>query len=615
MLTTKHKYINFSSVFFAVCIVIIVLWPLINSFLGLDMVDTGYYLYQYDTPLSEYGVYTTYFATLIGAVWLKIFPGLGMWGLNVLEILIEWLCCFCVYQSFKGRFGKKTTILGIVISMIGISTYVNIFNYHQLNMVLCCLMLCLMHYALTYNKNRYLFFAGCAGALAITSRMPSVLTLVCILCILYSEVLQKKGCRAIGRKAAAFLSGYGVIGIIVYLFLVKTGLLEVIWGEVFRLNDLGNTSSTTYGTASMIKNFFIDIWQGGIAALLLLIIMVAFMLFIQFIDLKCVRNNSVGRALFIIVGIALLPLIYFAVYVVGQAPPFVQLTSFSWFLYGACFLLAVYYIIKGLVIRKKAEVEDGMIAMMGIALILLCTVGSAARAKHVILGLWIIVPFYGNKLKEVYRRSDDLVVKIFKEQKVLKVSKNVLKKTIGYLMAVSLVCFLIFVSVTNNFDSPNRLELTSQVSSSKLKYIRTTEREADAVNMVLEVMKDKDDYPLMVVGNAVIFYYLTGMDSYVKPWVSGSSYTYEQFDAQLTAHAQDKEKKPVIIKCKTDPYRGFSESNYKELIERENANNYNGKKVLVEEFMSFYSYRKIAENDYFEIYEADSTKETQPWSR
>lgn len=313
------------------CLLAIIIWPIYNSFLGLDLVDTGYYLYQYDTPLSPYGTYTTYLATLIGAVWLKIFPGLGLWGLNLLEILLEWATCIVVYQTFKTKFGKITTLCGIAITMLGISTYVNIFNYHQLNMALCCMMLCFMYMGLTKKKKYLLFISGCMGALAITCRMPSVLTLVCVLCIVYWHIWESKSKVGLGKNILAFISGYAVIGIFVIIFLYCFQLTDTIIGEIFRLNDLGSTGSAAYGTSSMLTNLIRDTFWGILAALLFTICILFFAIIYEWAQNRKARYWLVGVYI-----LARVPIIYASVYIVGQAPPFIQLTSFSWLFIWNC---------------------------------------------------------------------------------------------------------------------------------------------------------------------------------------------------------------------------------------------------------------------------------------
>ena len=585
----------------------IIIWPIYNSFLGLDLVDTGYYLYQYDTPLSPYGTYTTYLATLIGAVWLKIFPGLGLWGLNLLEILLEWATCIVVYQTFKTKFGKITTLCGIAITMLGISTYVNIFNYHQLNMALCCMMLCFMYMGLTKKKKYLLFISGCMGALAITCRMPSVLTLVCVLCIVYWHIWESKSRIGLGKNIWAFISGYAVIGIFVIIFLYCFQLTDTIIGEIFRLNDLGSTGSAAYGTFSMLTNLIRDTFRGILAALLFTICILSFAIIYEWAQNKKARYWLVGLYI-----LAMVPIIYASVYIVGQAPPFIQLTSFSWFLYGMCVEICLYYMIKGMVKPTEKYAEDGTIVMMAIALILLCIVGSAARAKHVILGLWIITPFVGNKIKEIVYNAKRIRFPAMQKLTIERLSIKVLRAAFGITIICSIICFGRFVITTNNFDSVDRSKLTAKIESDKVKYIKTTKREAEAVNGVLKELNHQDR-ELLVVGNGVGFYYLTGLDSYVRPWVSGTSYTYDKLYADLQERVGKSEKRPVVLICKTNPYEGFEEKNYEILKEKENNNNASGKKDLIYEFMDVYGYEISYENDYFIIYEPDSEKEMEIW--
>lgn len=163
-----------------------------------------------------------------------------------------------------------------------------------------------------------------------------------------------------------------------------------------------------------------------------------------------------------------------------------------------------------------------------------------------------------------------------------------------------------FVRVTNNFDSPNRLELTATIDSEKVRFLRTTEREASATNELLEELRSQQDRPLMVLGNAVIVYSLADMESYVKPWVSGTSYTADDFAYHLESEIQWKNKPlPIIVWSRTNPYEGFSEEQYEELLEREANNNYSGKREIVEEFMNRFEYNKVFENDYFIVYDTE----------
>lgn len=589
---------------FWIMVGIIVIWPILNSFLGIDTVDTGYYLYQYANPLSDYGVYTTFFATLIGAVWLKIFGFLGLWGLNLLEIFLEWILCLIVYYTFRDIFGKRVTLAGCTLTMIIISTYVNIFNYHQLNMFLCTTMLCMMYQGLQKERFSFFLLSGMAGMLAVFTRMPSILSLICIVCIFYWGIFIKKTWKKSFQYAGGFLLGYLIMAGVIAIGLQCIGRLWIVIGEVFRLNDLGKNGGAAYGTNSMVLNLIKDSFNAVCAFLLFAVCVFIVLLLSQWKS----KNSSIMRKVVWFLGVlCTIPIVWMAVYKVGRAPVFVQLTSYNWFVYGCCFTVAIFCIFYGMFSKKEEAGWNGLLMLMSIALILLCCVGSAARLKHTILGIWIVVPFLLNEIKLYYKKEKKLYLGFGKTRKRIRL--KAIKETDLYIGVIAAITMFIFVAGTNNFDSVNRLELTASVDSNKLRGLKTTNRQAEAMNGVLKVLeqKKKEDKPLMVLGNAVIFYYLTDMDSYVKPWVSGTSYTANEYADHLYKETTMNYKKlPVIVWGKTNAYEGFSEEKYDELLKREEKSTHDGKKAIAQQFMDEHGYVSIFENDYFKIYDCNA---------
>ena len=94
----------------------IVLYPLIHSFIGIDLGDTGYHLYAFENLFKtpELISFTSYFTTFLGWGWLTLFPGLGLWGLNFLEVILEMLMSFSVYKVLRPYLGELQTLLGIL---------------------------------------------------------------------------------------------------------------------------------------------------------------------------------------------------------------------------------------------------------------------------------------------------------------------------------------------------------------------------------------------------------------------------------------------------------------------------------------------------------------------
>ncbi len=123
--TTTNKIIKYT--LFAM----IFLYPLISSFLGVDMGDTGmhYFFFENLFKYPDRIGFTTYLTSLVGRTWMQFFGFLGLWAPNLLEVVMEWIMSVLVYANFKNHFGKITTLIGILLASLYTGCYINIFNF------------------------------------------------------------------------------------------------------------------------------------------------------------------------------------------------------------------------------------------------------------------------------------------------------------------------------------------------------------------------------------------------------------------------------------------------------------------------------------------------------
>ena len=113
----------------------IFLYPFLCSFFGIDLGDTGIHMFNYENIYSNPDKvgFTCYLTNVLAWGWLQIFGGLGIWGLNLLEVIVEMVMAFAVYKVFHKYLGDLQTLFGILIAIMASDTYLNIFNYHQFN--------------------------------------------------------------------------------------------------------------------------------------------------------------------------------------------------------------------------------------------------------------------------------------------------------------------------------------------------------------------------------------------------------------------------------------------------------------------------------------------------
>lgn len=605
--------------------VLVLAWTIVHSFLGIDLVDTGYYLYQYLYPTSPNISYTGFLATAIGALWLRAFPALGLWGLNLLELLVEYLLCAIVYLALRGVFRKQSILLGLSFCMLAISTYVNVFNYHQLSMFFCTAMLCAMLTGLRHKNALWQLLAGALAFGAVASRLPSILCLLCVTCIAYWRLFVEGSARRIKWEILLFLMGFGITAAAAVLVLMRVGVAENIYNDIFRISNLSGTTSQGYGLNSQVGNLIGDTLHGVAAALAFLL---SGALFAGAVDLAMrLRGASAWRArgsgarLMAVAAVEAAVVVvaagtYCAFFKLGMAPNFTQVTSYSWFLYGFFFTVCAGETVRGIVAGLKAPpkparrrrinraAQDGAIGYMSLALILLCFVGSAARVKHAILGLWLIAPLIIDRLTDLFERRRDA-----RMPGGLRV--GALRAAAALMIVVFLVPFAWFLGYTNNFDDNNRLALNAKVNSDVLPFLTTTRREADALNELLTVLdaERQTGGRMMVVGNAVMVYALAGKEAYVRPWITGTTYMYAEFKSELEAAWNKYGQLPLIVEAKTDPYDGFAAADYYDLLRQTARSNARNKKVqLVKEFEAQNGYAVIFENDYFAVLKTDAAK-------
>ena len=180
--TDCDKYKKIVKIFLMFCIGF---YPFMTSFYGIDLGDTGIHMLNYENIFSnpELIGFTSYFTSVTGWMWLNVFPGLGIWGLNLLEVFIEIVMAAVIYKTFGQDLGELETLFGILIAVLASDTYLNIFNYHQYNVLFLILILSFQYKAIIRDKKIFSVFAGIFFTLVVCSRMGSVTAV--ITCFLY----------------------------------------------------------------------------------------------------------------------------------------------------------------------------------------------------------------------------------------------------------------------------------------------------------------------------------------------------------------------------------------------------------------------------------------------
>lgn len=589
-------------------ILVIVLYPFINSFLGIDLGDTGLHMFGYENLFEnpELLSFTAYLSMLIGWGWLHLFPGLGIWGLNFLEVLIELGMAVAVYRLMKPWLGEITTLIGILLAILAMDTYLNLFNHHQFNVFLLILIMGAQFKAITTGRLRFSVLSGVLFTTIVTARMGSITaTVTFFLYLLWmaledkrlTDVLKHYGCAVAGAAAAA---GVFILWMKLFhqLYYFSANILRL-----FGLMTGEGSSSGGYSMSNLLDGFIIGnldaIASGGLYFASFFVLLIGLALIFK----KAEKAKSrIINILFgvLIVTVALYLLVY--AYDVNPILPWPQMTTAPAFIIGVFYVLACLCMVYHLTARDKKH-EIVYLCVMAFFLPLLTIAGSNTGTKHVILGLWFIAPVCVYVVKQLLLRTEMMkaVQELFGHVS-LAFHKEIWRIAVLVVCAFFLFKFGSMLYYTSNFDSIHRTELVATIHSDKTKWLRTTQREADSVNGVLteiEKLPDKSERPLVIYGGSILLYSLLEMPAYVQPYFINAVNDNAQTRFDMEHRFEEFGKLPVIVFCRTNNYYGFYKESYAALIHSQQKTDYGGKREILLDFLDWNGYGVQYVNDYY----------------
>lgn len=596
----------------------IVLYPLLTSFFGIDLGDTGIHMFNYENIFSNPDKvgFTSYFTSVTGNLWLMLFGNLGIWGLNLLEVIMEIAMATVVYKAFGKNLGEVQTLFGIFIAVLASDTYLNVFNYHQFNVFLLILILICQYKAITEDKRIFSLFAGVFFTIVVCSRMGSVTAIVTCFLYLFWYMCENKDIKFLLRHMGSFLAGTLGMGIVMAGVLLLSGQTAYFIANISRLFGLASSSGGGYSMDNLWSTFIfgnLDAIASGFIFLSAGIVLV-----LGFGMIFTSKETEIKRRVFnilfgiVTVGVAGYQLIY--AYDVNEAPNWPQMTT------GPSFFIGLFYVITFFSIFYHLHAKDGKteIALIGVEAIilpLLTIAGSNTGTKHVILAFWCIAPISVSSVFALLKKSSVQLINEMASKLGIVIKYSALVLTLFVLCVSGGYKFFDMIYATMNFDSTDRSSLRYSIENDKLKFMKTTKREADAVNGVLQTVsdlqkKDTEEEKLMVFGGSILLYSLTDMEAYVQPWVSNPNYSEEKLLQDIKKAEQESDTLPIIIYCRTNNYYGFEEWNYNVLIDSEKSNMYGGKKELFAEYLEEKNYSIEYMNDYYVVMAAQGIAES-----
>lgn len=560
---------NFSSINFgqAIGMCLVVIYPFLYVWQGLDLTDMGYWLVGYQQFDSAPEV-------LSGAIllWLTYFIGhtVGLVvGDNIFSYRVAWAVIFSLtsliaFFALRVKFKRNLLVYligtcALFVTVRKVGTWI---DYNNLTMLAMVVVAIAAYNAVLDNSKTYLRVAAFVAGASVFIRLPNLAAFgfLFVLFIYWSgSKVSRKELLVLVVNWVVFYA-MGVLAVLLAIrnyghwpaFVESWALLKNVAEDSHRRHSLGN----------LISVFVVDYGKSIAYGLFLLAGLV-------YLGKKSERLNlTLQTSLSLVVGAAL------AISLQGFLP-------WKYVVNGICLVLSCFLIFE----EYNKNRELALLAALSLVVLLVVPLGSSMSVKNSPMGMALIFPlvFYwlctkdGSPIFGVYISS-----------------------RIGRLVVITITSAVvlnsIYTSLTYTYrDTNNRISMRYQINNAVGQCVFTTAervREIDEVvgqlNLILRPGEE-----LLAYHNIPLIHYITR----TKPWLQNpwpKTLGMARVKKQIAINFEKKRTLPVVVRDIADVSNTQWPSAIRE-PERDDV------RSLLDDFVESNSYKVLWKNDSFEI--------------
>lgn len=242
--------------------------PIVFSIQCGDLTDAGFYATNYffffDDLKHGQTNSISFLTDLIGAIWFKLFPSLGVFGLKILYTLSYYGNVFLVFKILsKISTNKILILLGLFTAVFFSQRYVNyIFGRDECSWLFLVISAYFIFEAMQENKISYFFIAGIFCALASLSRFPALVFVFLLPMLLFYKHLYKNqsinsiSWKRIFTEYLQFIIGF-VLTIIIFIGVLNVFGYDKDFLQNYDILDTGKQSS--YSLSSLFQSYILNL--------------------------------------------------------------------------------------------------------------------------------------------------------------------------------------------------------------------------------------------------------------------------------------------------------------------------------------------------------------------
>ena len=176
---------------------VVIIFPYLLIFQGLDFTDVGHSLTNYQQifiePSCIQNSFTCWLTNIIGGIWIKIVGDLGLFGAKLGGALVISLTAFITYTIFKDYLEKKHLLIGLLLAeIVAFPCSTIIIHYNNLTSLFFILSVFFLYNGILHKKNNFIFLAGFILGLNIFIRFSNILGIVLVITIFFYGYQKKR---------------------------------------------------------------------------------------------------------------------------------------------------------------------------------------------------------------------------------------------------------------------------------------------------------------------------------------------------------------------------------------------------------------------------------------
>jgi len=252
------------------------------SFQGFDVCDEGWILSSYqqifNTPESVEYNFSYWLTTIVGGLWIKIFPSGGILSFRLLGIITLLITIVICYKLLKQHIPHKIIFMGLFMALFVNDFGHLIFYYNQFSGLLAILITYTLFHGLIKNKPIFIALAGCLTSIAIFARLPNIMLFGLVLAIPFHTLLYKKSWQQATKTIAIYIIGSLLGFSIIWLALKNLEHISIIQNAFMEILAKGQNKDSNHNFSTLIAvylNIYLKIFMEVIKICIILIFTIA----------------------------------------------------------------------------------------------------------------------------------------------------------------------------------------------------------------------------------------------------------------------------------------------------------------------------------------------------